>query len=269
MGVDLIALTQAIDPSNQNENARVAMLFFQAFAGSIGTFLIPALMFPNAIGRKAVQFIRVVYPFKLYYLLVAPLLVIVAMPFISWLNLLNQAFTFPEQYKAFEASLRALETQAETITKMLIQSHSTGDFLLNLIVVAILPAIAEEFFFRGVLQNFTRICFYNNHVAVWFAAIIFSGIHGQFFGFIPRMVLGAGLGYLYLYSGNIWVAVFAHFVNNALALVAYSLSQKFPDVLFFSETYQFPLLMTISSAFAIGLFFYWQYKMQYRQLFHE
>ncbi len=269
MGVDLIKLTEALDPAAQSEQSKYALLFFQAFAGSIGTFLVPALLFPNAIGRKAVQFIRVVYPFKMYYLLVAPLLIVAAMPLISWLNVINQGFTFPEKYKAIETSLRAMETQAEAITKILVQSHSIGGFFISLLVVAILPAITEEFFFRGVLQNFTRICFYNNHLAIWFTAIIFSGIHGQFFGFVPRVVLGAGLGYLYLYSGNIWVVVLAHFVNNALALIAFNLSLKYPDVPFFSDQYQFPIWMTVLSFLSIVLFFYWQNKLQYRQLFHE
>ncbi len=269
MGVDLLQLTEALDPATQNEQSKIALLFFQAFAGSIGTFLIPSLLFPNAIGRKAISFIRVVYPFKLYYLLIAPLFILAAMPLINWLNVLNQSVTFPEQFKALETSLRAMELQAEAITKILVQSNTTTGFLISLLVVAVLPAITEEFFFRGILQNFTRMCFYNNHLAIWFTAIVFSGIHGQFFGFIPRVVLGAGLGYLYLYAGNIWVAVLAHFVNNTMALIAFNLSQKYPDVLFFSDQYQFPVLVTILSFVSIALFFYWQHKSQYRQLFHE
>jgi membrane protease YdiL (CAAX protease family) len=268
-GIDLIQLTQALDPATQTEQSRTALLFFQAFAGSIGTFLIPALLFPNAIRRNAILFIRIVQPFKMYYLLLAPLMILVSMPFISWLNVLNQSFSFPEQFKAWEASLRAIEDQAEAITKILIQSNSVPGFMLNLLVVAVLPAIAEEFFFRGVLQNFTRICFYNNHVAIWFSAIIFSGIHGQFYGFIPRMVLGAGLGYLYLYSGNIWVSVLAHFINNALALSLFVLAQHYPEISFFKDDYQFPVVLTILSMLGIALFFYRQQKLQFRQLFDE
>lgn len=93
-----------------------------------------------------------------------------------------------------------------------------GDFFFNILVIALLPAIAEELLFRGAVQRSFNRMFNNPHVAIWLAAFIFSAIHVQFFGFFPRMLLGAAFGYIYLWTGSIWYAMFAHFLNNAAAV---------------------------------------------------
>jgi len=87
-------------------------------------------------------------------------------------------------------------------------------FIVNLIIIGLLPAIAEEFLFRGALQQLLYEGFKNIHVAIWVTAIIFSAIHVQFYGFVPRMILGAILGYLFYWSGNIWVPIIGHLFNN-------------------------------------------------------
>jgi membrane protease YdiL (CAAX protease family) len=265
-GVDMMQLYDLMQNAKTDANSRNALLVFQAIAGSIGTFLVPALLFPKAIGKFAPTYIKITQPFKAYYLLFAPLLIIISMPMISWINELNQAIKFPASMADFELSIRNMEDQAKKLTEILVITNSPAQFFMNLIVVAMLPAIAEEFFFRGVVQNFARQCFYNPHVAIWFTAIVFSGIHGQFYGFIPRVVLGALLGYLYLYSGNIWVVVLAHFMNNGLALLGFVLSDIYKDVAFFSEDYHFPLYMSIVSIVATVGLILWMSKLQFRSL---
>lgn len=265
-GVDMMQLYDLMQSAKTDANSRNALLVFQAIAGSIGTFLIPALLFPKSIGKFAPTYIKITQPFKAYYLLFAPLMIIIGMPMISWISELNQAITFPASMAEFELSIRNMEEQAKQLTELLVITNSPSQFIMNLIVVALLPAIAEEFFFRGVVQNFARQCFYNPHIAIWFTAIVFSGIHGQFYGFIPRVVLGALLGYLYLYSGNIWVVVLAHFVNNGLALLGFVLSDIYKDVAIFSEDYHFPIYMSILSVIAsLGLII-WMSKLQFRSL---
>jgi uncharacterized protein len=66
----------------------------------------------------------------------------------------------------------------------------------------------------------------NIHVSIWFAAILFSAIHFQFFGFVPRMLLGALFGYIYYWSGNLTLAILAHFVNNGVSVLALYLHQQ-------------------------------------------
>ena len=91
--------------------------------------------------------------------------------------------------------------------------------LINLVVMAVVPAIGEEFLFRGLLQRLFTSFFKNRHASIWVTAAIFSAIHMQFYGFLPRMMIGAMLGYMLVWSGSIWVPVTAHFINNALAVI--------------------------------------------------
>ena len=124
------------------------------------------------------------------------------------------------QGTSFHTYASNLEAQAMILTKAMLDIDTFGRFLASLVAVAILPAIAEEYLFRGALQPLFAKWSGNIHVGVWTSAIIFSAIHFQFFGFIPRMLLGAGFGYLVVASGNIWTAILCHFINNASAVVA-------------------------------------------------
>ena len=98
--------------------------------------------------------------------------------------------------------------------------------MLGLVVIAIIPAIGEELVFRGIVQNELLRWTKNAHISIWLAAIVFSTVHLQFYGFLPRVVLGAMFGYLYHWSGNLWLAMFAHFVNNAVQVVALFFYQR-------------------------------------------
>jgi uncharacterized protein len=149
------------------------------------------------------------------------ILVIVFMPFNSVFIEWNQNLHFPGDGWAREIE----ESLAEGV-RYITQFTSTSDFVFAFIVIAILPAIGEEIVFRGLIQNDFYRATRNIHVAIWVSAVLFSAIHIQFFGFFPRMLLGALFGYLYYWSGNLWVAVLAHFVNNGFTVVAFYLYQK-------------------------------------------
>jgi membrane protease YdiL (CAAX protease family) len=138
----------------------------------------------------------------------------------------NAGIHFPEFLSEFESWARTNENRAEELTKFMTQFSSTGEFVFAFVVIAILPAIGEEFTFRGMLQQQLVRATKNAHVAIWTSAIIFSAFHLQFFGFFPRMLLGALFGYLYYWSGSLWMAMFAHFVNNGFSVVMLYLNQK-------------------------------------------
>jgi hypothetical protein len=89
-----------------------------------------------------------------------------------------------------------------------------------------MAALSEELFFRGVLQNVLIDCFKNKHVGVWVGAIIFSAFHLQFYGFLPRILMGAYLGYLLVWTGSLWPGIIAHFLNNGLAVYVAWLANK-------------------------------------------
>jgi uncharacterized protein len=138
----------------------------------------------------------------------------------------NENIQFPDFLSSFEKWARAKEDQLAALTKMLTQFQSFSEFALAFLVVAIFAGICEEFLFRGIIQTELLKGTKNIHVAIWISAFFFSAIHAQFFGFVPRMLLGALFGYLYYWSGNLWVPMFAHFVNNGFAVCMIYLYQK-------------------------------------------
>jgi len=109
----------------------------------------------------------------------------------------------------------------------LLTMKTIGALLVNLLMLAVIPAIGEEFIFRGCLQRLFNQLTKNHHIAIWLTAIIFSSIHLQFYGFIPRMLLGAMFGYLFVWSNSLWLPILGHFLNNATAVItAYVYQQQ-------------------------------------------
>jgi membrane protease YdiL (CAAX protease family) len=107
-----------------------------------------------------------------------------------------------------------------------LQADTIGQLILNIGLMALLPAFAEELTFRGTLQQIlkgegVRVTGYRTHAAIWITAFVFSAIHMQFYGFIPRMLMGALFGYMLVWTGSLWIPVTMHFTNNALAVIAY------------------------------------------------
>jgi membrane protease YdiL (CAAX protease family) len=133
---------------------------------------------------------------------------------------LNSNMKFPEWLSGLEGWMRSKEDEAAVLTGLLIPSGSAGILFLNLFIVAALPAISEELFFRGVFQRIFYGFFKSPHSAIWFTSILFSAIHLQFYGFIPRLILGLSFGYLYFWGRTLWLPVIAHFVNNAVVVTA-------------------------------------------------
>lgn len=136
----------------------------------------------------------------------------------------NQSWSFPEFMSGFEEWARTLEDELAETTEKFTNFQRFDQFLIGLIVISILPGIGEELLFRGVLQNSLHRWTRNHHIAIWVAAFLFSFIHFQFFGLVPRMVLGAIFGYLYVWSGNLWYPIIAHMTNNGVSVLLVYLS---------------------------------------------
>lgn len=155
--------------------------------------------------------------------LIAFLFAVAALPMISMLADWNNGIELPSFLASVEEMMRQMEEQAKVLTERFLQTSSVGMMVANLFVMALLPAICEEMMFRGWLQRVLGKSV-NYHTAIWVSAFVFSAIHFQFYGFIPRMLIGAALGYLYHYTGSLWASILAHFVNNAAAVVIAFLS---------------------------------------------
>jgi membrane protease YdiL (CAAX protease family) len=141
------------------------------------------------------------------------------LPIVGVVNEWNQAISLPDFLAPLEAWMREAEDMATQLQERFLSGTSYLDLFVNIVVMAVTPAFCEELLFRGVIQNQLEKWFKNAHVAVWVAAIIFSAIHFQFYGFFPRMILGAALGYLLVYGKSLWLPIVAHALNNFMAVV--------------------------------------------------
>ena len=142
-----------------------------------------------------------------------------ALPIISLLAEWNKGMELPSFLASMEEVMREMEESAKVLTERFLNTSSVVMMFVNLFVMALLPAVCEEMMFRGWLQRVLGKTV-NYHTAIWVSAFVFSTIHFQFYGFIPRMLIGAALGYLYYYTGSLWAPIIAHFINNAVAVVA-------------------------------------------------
>ncbi|MBG6234888.1 membrane protease YdiL (CAAX protease family) [Pedobacter sp. CAN_A7] len=184
---------------------------------SIGLFLAPPLFLALTERKKISEFYEFNRP-TLPLLGLVFLIMVVTMPFTEWTAIWNQQMHFPEFLKPVELWMKAKEAEAMRMTYIFLKINGIGDFFFNLLTIALVPAFAEELMFRGGVQRAFKRMFDNPHVAIWLAAFIFSAIHLQFYGFLPRLLLGALFGYLYLWTGSLWYAILAHFINNAYAV---------------------------------------------------
>jgi hypothetical protein len=125
----------------------------------------------------------------------------------------------PDWLSGVEQWMTDKEDQADHVIDLLVESNTFPVMMVNLLTIALMPAIAEELIFRGVFQKIFANLFRSDHFAVWFTAFLFSAVHLQFLGFIPRFILGLAFGYLFLWGGTLWLPVISHFVNNAFPVI--------------------------------------------------
>lgn len=144
---------------------------------------------------------------------------VVAIPAMNLIVAWNESVHLPDSMARLEELLRTYEATAGAMVEGLLGGTGVGDLLVSVLIIGILTGVAEECFFRGGLQSILMRIFPNPHVAIWVAAVVFSAIHMQFFGFVPRLLLGAFFGYLYWWSGSLWLAVAAHAFNNSLVVL--------------------------------------------------
>ncbi len=199
-------------------NAQRWLLLLQ----TVLTFGLPALLFWHIFGEKTHA--PLCSDWRMWLIIIA--LIPCALPAVNLTKWLNDMLALPHFMSGIEQWMRQMEAATGALTEQLLQTDHFGDLAVNLLVMAVAPAIAEELFFRGSLQK-TLAQAMNAHAAIWLTAAIFSAVHLQFYGFVPRMLLGAALGYLFWLTGSIWPSVVAHFVNNALTIVLFKADLPF------------------------------------------
>lgn len=203
---------------NVSDSSGIVMLKVMQITQSIGLFIVPFLIYRYYGKQKS-------YPINVSRNGLLPLLIFgatmaCAFPLVNWLAILNSNLHLPEFLSGVEDWIYQTEASAEALIKQFLYMESVGDLIFNLILIALVPAIAEELCFRGAVQPAFMRLVKNKHAAVWITAFVFSFIHLQFLGFLPRFILGAVLGYAAWWSNSLIVPMTGHFVNNGLAVMA-------------------------------------------------
>ncbi len=202
------------------DNPAILPLFkyFQVIS-QLGMFIFPALLYAYVIDGKIASYLLAHRRPDGWVLLISCCLILVSMPLISWLIDLNLRLQLPSFFHSIETWMKESEDQAEVLTRAFLDTGSWTGFGVNILMIAVLPALGEEMLFRGVLVRLFRDWTRNIHWGVIISSLLFSTMHFQFYGFLPRLVLGLMLGYTFVWSGNLWIAIAGHLVNNLSAVV--------------------------------------------------
>lgn len=204
------------------ENVRnIAVLKYFQIVQTLGLFVVPPFIIVFFLYGEVWKSLQLKslpeWPMAIRVILI----MIIGLPVINLLAMWNLQIDLPQWLNSVEEWMKAMEETAKKLTDMFLTTDSIGGFLINLLMIAILPAVGEELLFRGILQRFLIEWLRNRHVGVLIASILFSALHLQFFGFFPRLLLGILFGYLFLWSKNLWLPILAHFVNNGVAVIFY------------------------------------------------
>ena len=205
--------------TTMGQTLNIPLMRMLQISSTVGVFILGPLVYVKIDNYKVKDYFKFNIKINPALILLTILIVLFSSPILEFTNTLNQKLNLPSFLQNLENWMKQKELEAAALTLQLLVMKGYKDLAINLLMIAILPAIGEEVFFRGTIQNiFTRL-FKNPHVAIWATAIMFSAIHVQFYGFLPRMFLGALFGYLFIWGKSIWLPILGHFLNNGYAVV--------------------------------------------------
>lgn len=262
--LDLNSLATIVDISNP---ANIHVLKYFQVVQSIGLFIVPPIILAWLYTGNVARYLLLHQKPVASSILIVIFLTVIISPAINFMGELNAKMSFPHWLSGVENWMRANEDNAALMTDAFLNVNTIGGLLFNLFMIALLPAIGEELLFRGVIQKIFTNWTKNTHWGIWISAILFSALHLQFYGFFPRMMLGVIFGYLLVWSGSMWLPMLAHFINNAVAVIAMwmvSEGKIDPTVEEFGATPESSYAAIISIAFSfILMWYFWkQYQLK-------
>jgi uncharacterized protein len=252
----VLNMLEILEKPEQFEGSWYLLMLVQGVS-HLFSYLIPGLLFWRLVEHRrwddfsnrplsAVQSVGLVV-----------LLTIAFMPFNGLVIEWNQQMDLPDTLAPLEQWMKQKEEDLSRITTFLTTFSSPLQLVIALLVIGVIAAIGEEVIFRGLLQRKLAQWTGNMHTAIWLAAIVFSAIHVQFYGFVPRVLLGALFGYLYVWSRNLWVPILAHFVNNGFTVFMVWLYQRKMVPVDIENTESVPLTLAFFSLLLTSGFLYY------------
>ena len=249
------------------ENQRTALLISNSLQ-CVLVFIVPQLLSSRLIFRNYLRETGYSQGFTWTAFCGMLFIFIIGMPALNQIIFWNNELHFPDSLATLEKSFRDMENIAAEKTAILLDGSSLGSLISGILIIGVLTGLSEEIFFRAGVQRFLQATGMNPWWAIFIAALIFSALHFQFFGFVPRLILGAFFGYLYYMTGSIWLAACAHALNNSLVVIFTWLQNR---------GYNFPAIDTlgidstgipvwaISSAVSVIIFLYFLGKFIFRK----
>jgi len=216
-----LTLQEAVSILNNPGPADIPVLKLSQALQTIGLFIGTAWLAAFFLSPVAGTYLKIKGKPSFFSLFLVVLSMITWIPAINFAADINARLNLPESMDFVEDKMEALRNTYNQLTELFLNTGSVTDFLVNIIVMAILPAVGEELLFRGVFQRLLTEWTRNIHWGIVLAALLFSFFHFEFFGFLPRFLLGVFFGYLFVWTSSIWVPILAHFTNNFI-IVAYS-----------------------------------------------
>ena len=231
-------------------------LRFMQISSQLFTFVFPPIAYAFLVKEKPVNALGLKNS-KILWFLIGTAMIFAIMPLNSILAEWNAGLTLPESLSALEQIMKDMQESATAMIEKFVSVDTIGGLILNLFMIAGLAAIGEELLFRSIIQtSLIKIC-KNAHVGILIASAIFSFIHLEFYGFVPRLILGMLLGYMFYFSGSIWIPMLMHFLNNGTVVLIYFLNNKGItniDVDTFGQTSIPVLIVSIVVMIALFLF---------------
>ena len=200
-------------------------LRFMQISSQLFTFVFPPIAYAFLVKEKPVNTLGLKNA-KILWFLIGTAMIFAIMPLNSILAEWNAGLKLPESLSALEQMIKDMQESASAMIEKFVSVDTIGGLMLNLFMIAGLAALGEELLFRSIIQtSLIKIC-KNAHVGILIASAIFSFIHLEFYGFVPRLILGMLLGYMFYFSGSIWIPMLMHFLNNGTVVFIYFLNNK-------------------------------------------
>lgn len=205
---------------NSSSLSERSILLISSALQCVLVFIIPSVITSFFASSRPLEWLGLERPVKIKNIIGVVMVYVISLPAMEYIIEWNKGISFPEAFSGLEATLRGLEENGSNFTEKILSASGFGGLLSGVAIVGILTGFSEELFFRGSLQKIFIDSSIGTAASVWICAIIFSAFHFQFFGFVPRMLMGAFFGYLLVWSKSLWVPIIAHALNNSIVVIA-------------------------------------------------
>ena len=225
VGLILSLVVSTITTFASGSFSELSVLRIAQISSQIFTFVLPPILYAILVKDKPISALGL-NKVKFHWLLLGIAMMYIILPLNSAFAEWNAELKLPESMKALEELMKSMQDAAAEATEKMLNVNNISGLIINIIMIAGLAALGEELLFRSLLQtSLIKIC-KNAHIGIIIASAVFSFIHFEFYGFLPRLVLGLLLGYMFYFSGSIWVPMLMHFLNNGTIVVLYFLNNK-------------------------------------------